>query len=69
MLVNYTIDNKKRVKTVQFGAKGMGDFTIHKDVDRQKRYINRHIKNELKYWSHTKENLLTPSYYARYLLW
>ena len=47
----------------------MGDFTIHKDVDRQKRYINRHIKNELKYWSHTAENLLTPSYYARYLLW
>ena len=69
MLVNYTVDNKKKVKTVQFGQKNAEDFTVHKNVDRQKRYINRHIKNELIYWSHDLQNLLTPAYYSRYLLW
>lgn len=29
-------------KTVPFGAKGMSDFTKHKDVTRKQRYLNRH---------------------------
>ena len=33
------------------------------------RYILRHRKNEEKFWNHTKNNLLTPSYLSRYILW
>ena len=69
MIVNYTVDNKKKTKTVQFGAAGMEDYTTHGDEERKKRYINRHIKRELEFWSHTKENLLKPAYYSRYLTW
>ena len=39
---------------VHFGAKGMSDFTIHKDEKRKQRYINRHKKNEQNFWTHTK---------------
>ena len=31
-------------KTIPFGAKGMSDYTIHKDEERKQRYINRHRK-------------------------
>ena len=37
------IDDKK---TISFGAKGMSDYTIHKDKERKERYIKRHGKNE-----------------------
>lgn len=29
-----------------FGAKGYGDYTLHKDDNRKVRYINRHKNNE-----------------------
>lgn len=35
-------DNDGRSKTVHFGAKGMSDYTKHKDEERKKRYIERH---------------------------
>jgi len=38
-------DKDKKVKTLQFGAKGMSDFTIHKDPERKGRYLDRH-KND-----------------------
>ena len=41
-----TNDNEK----VYFGAAGISDFTIHKDEARKQRYIDRHKKNESKYW-------------------
>ena len=37
------IDGKK---SIHFGAKGMSDFTIHKDTMRKNRYLDRHSKNE-----------------------
>ena len=37
------IDDKK---TIPFGARGMSDYTIHRDDERKERYINRHKKNE-----------------------
>ena len=58
-----TNDNKK----VKFGAAGMSDFTIHKDEARKQRYINRHKKNESKFWN--KSGIDTPSFWARFLLW
>ena len=29
-------------KTVNFGARGYEDYTIHKDPERMKRYVKRH---------------------------
>ncbi len=54
------IDGKK---SIHFGAKGMSDFTIHKDPERKERYLQRHSKNEN--WN----NPLTASFYATNLLW
>ena len=39
------------IKKKYFGAAGMSDFTIHKDVARKQRYIDRHKKNENCWWS------------------
>ena len=58
-----TNDNKK----VYFGAAGMSDFTIHKDEARKQRYIDRHKKNESKYWN--KSGIDTASFWSRFLLW
>jgi hypothetical protein len=33
-------------KTISFGAKGMSDYTLHKDKLRKERYIARHEANE-----------------------
>lgn len=35
-----------RNKTISFGAKGMEDFTTHKDEERKERYIARHRARE-----------------------
>lgn len=50
-------------KTIPFGAKGMSDFTIHKDEERKQRYINRHRKNED--WG----NAYSAGFYSRWILW
>ncbi len=39
-------DGDKKIKTTHFGAKGMSDYTIHKDNERKQRYLDRHNKNE-----------------------
>ena len=57
-----------RSKTISFGAKGMSDFTKHHDEDRKERYLKRHQKESGR-WSDTKNNLLTPSYLAKNILW
>lgn len=56
-------DNGKKKKTTHFGAAGMSDFTIHKDEDRKKRYLNRHRKNEN--W----DKYMTAGSLSRYILW
>jgi len=58
----YDINNNK-IKTVHFGASGYSDYTIHKDVERKKRYINRHKVNE----DYTKP--MTAGTLALYILW
>ncbi len=35
-----------RTKQTHFGATGYSDFTIHKDVERRQRYIDRHQARE-----------------------
>jgi len=36
----------KKQKITHFGQAGASDFTLHKNIDRKQRYINRHKKNE-----------------------
>ena len=52
-------------KTVHFGAKGMSDYTKHKDKERMKRYITRHKKREN--WN--KSGIKTAGFWSRWLLW
>lgn len=52
-------------KTIHFGQSGASDYTKHKDIERKKRYIARHQKNEN--WN--KSGINTPGFWARWLLW
>jgi L-rhamnose mutarotase len=54
------IDDKK---TIPFGARGISDYTIHRDDERKERYINRHKKNED--WN----NIYTAGFWSRWILW
>ena len=56
-----TIDNK----TINFGAKGYSDFTIHKDEERMHRYENRHKKREN--WK--KSGIETAGFWSKWILW
>jgi len=56
-----TIGDRK----VKFGAKGYSDFTVHKDVERKKRYIVRHRAREN--WS--RSGMYTPGFWSRWVLW
>jgi len=46
-----------------FGAKGMDDFTITKDVSQRDRYLKRHRKNEN--WNDPR----SAGALSRYILW
>lgn len=59
------ISGNGRGKTVHFGARGMSDYTKHKDRSRMKRYSDRHRKNES--WS--KAGIGTAGFWSKNLLW
>lgn len=78
MIENYTLRHSHKKtkkydlidpngKIISFGAKGMSDYTIHKDKERKERYISRHQANEEKFWG--DDEPLTPSYLSRWILW
>lgn len=56
-----TIDGK----TTHFGANGYSDYTIHKDIDRKRRYVVRHKRKE----NWTKSGIHTAGFWSRWLLW
>lgn len=63
-MVSYINPESGRVKTIQFGAKGMTDFILSKgDKKRKERYIKRHQANED--WN----DPLTAGFWSRWLLW
>ena len=62
MAIFYNNDGKK-IKTIHFGAKGMSDYTQHKDEARKHRYIARHRANE----SHNSP--MTAGALSRWILW
>jgi hypothetical protein len=55
--------DRSKVKTTHFGAKGMNDYTIHKDDERKERYLARHKVNED--WN----DYTSAGSLSRYLLW
>ncbi|AGE58252.1 hypothetical protein PBCVNY2B_192R [Paramecium bursaria Chlorella virus NY2B] len=57
--------NGKKIKTVRFGLKGFEDYTIHKDPERMKRYVDRHRKRE----DWTRSGKYSPGFWSRWLLW
>jgi hypothetical protein len=52
-------------RTIQFGAKGMSDYTKNKDKTRKQLYLSRHRKNE----NWTKSGIKTAGFWSRWLLW
>jgi hypothetical protein len=56
-------EGKEKTKTTHFGAKGMEDYTTHKDKERRKRYRARH-KKDLKTKDYTR-----AGYLSYYILW
>jgi len=57
---------KGKKKTIHFGAKGMSDYTIHKDPKRKARYLARHNPKA------TKERWDLPATagaLSRWILW
>jgi len=58
--------DEKRGKVIHFGARGMSDFTIHKDPKRMERYSARH-KRGGETW--TKAGVRTAGFWSKWLLW
>ena len=63
MVAKFEDCNTGRQKLVHFGAKGMSDYTIHKDDERKKRYLKRHTKHES--W----RNPTSAGALSRWILW
>ena len=56
-------------KIISFGAKGMSDFTIHKDPARRDRYRTRHSKIKLKDGRLAYKVKTQPAFWSYYILW
>lgn len=73
----YTVtvqDGKAKPKTIHFGAKGMSDYTIHKDKERMGRYTVRHGGLSSQSKTSRKENwgksgVKTAGFWSKWLLW
>ena len=52
-------------KTINFGASGYSDYTIHKDPERKLRYEMRHRPRE----NWTKYGIRTAGFWSKWLLW
>tara|TARA_R110000823_G_scaffold22228_2_gene66661 strand:- start:211 stop:516 length:306 start_codon:yes stop_codon:yes gene_type:complete len=53
----------KKKKTTHFGSAGMSDYTINKDKERRKLYLDRHRKREN--W----DNPLSAGSLSKHILW
>ena len=58
------ITDGKKKKTINFGAKGYEDYTIHNNDERKYRYINRH-KGMNEDW----QDPFTAGFWALHALW
>ena len=62
----YVIYNNRRIN---FGAKAMSDFTIHKDPERRKKYRARHGKIKTKSGILAYKDKSRAAYWSWHLLW
>ncbi len=60
---------KYKGKTISFGARGMSDYTIHKDPERRRRYRARHGAIRLKDGRLAYKVKTSPSFWSYNLLW
>jgi hypothetical protein len=59
-------------KTVDFGSRGMSDYTIHRDANRMKLYVRRHGGVMPRGERSTRERWNDPTtagFWSRWLLW
>lgn len=64
MMAVFYDDNKKKIKTVHFGAKGYSDYILSGgDNEKKKRYIERHKTNE------NFNDYMSAGSLSRYILW
>jgi len=59
-------------KSVDFGSRGMSDYTMHKDSHRMKLYVRRHGGVMPRGERSTREKWndpTTPGFWSRWLLW
>jgi hypothetical protein len=57
-------ENRKKIKTTSFGQAGYEDYTTHGDLERKKRYIDRH-KAGSENWADYK----SAGSLAKHILW
>lgn len=62
MAAVFTLDDG-RTRTVHFGARGMSDYTLHRDTGRRRGYLARHAARED--WG----DPLTAGALSRWVLW
>ena len=53
-----------KTKTIHFGARGMSDYTQHKDKDRMKNYLARHSGT-----GEDWDDPMTAGALSRWILW
>lgn len=63
-MVSYINPKTSRVKTINFGAKGMNDYTITGDDKAKKRYLLRH-SGMGEDWNDPE----TAGFWSRWILW
>lgn len=71
--VVYNSETNKKIKTIQFGSKGMNDYLIYNKQDgltianqRKSLYYKRNFTRQNKLW---KTSPLSPATLSKYLLW
>ena len=63
LMAKFYDNERNKIKTTHFGAKGMSDYTKHKNNEQKELYISRHKSNEN--W----DDYTTAGALSRYLLW
>jgi len=63
-MIHFINPKSKRVKTINFGAKGMNDYTITGDDKAKDRYLKRHSR-----MGEDWNDPITAGFWSRWLLW
>jgi hypothetical protein len=64
-MIKYVNPTTGNINTIHFGAAGMDDYTITKDLNQKNRYIKRHQSRE----DWTINGIYTAGFFSRFLLW